>query len=86
VGLGHTREHTFRGIAASIARARETLGYAPRFSSLEALHEALAWLVAHGQVDVAASASRDGLSASPAPPAKRDAAKVADPSTTQPGV
>jgi len=41
-----------RGIAASIARARETLGYAPRFSSLEALYEALAWLVADGQVDV----------------------------------
>jgi len=47
-----TREHTFRGIAASIARARETLGYSPRFSSLEALYEALAWLVADGQVDV----------------------------------
>ena len=47
-----TREHTFRGIAASIARARETLGYAPRFSSLEALYEALTWLVANGQVDV----------------------------------
>jgi nucleoside-diphosphate-sugar epimerase len=47
-----TREHTFRGIAASIARARETLGYAPRFSSLEALYEALVWLVADGQVDV----------------------------------
>ena len=47
-----TREHTFRGIAASIARAQETLGYAPRYSSLEALHEALAWLVADGQVDV----------------------------------
>jgi nucleoside-diphosphate-sugar epimerase len=47
-----TREHTFRGIAASIDRARQTLGYAPRFSSLEALYEALAWLVADGQVDV----------------------------------
>jgi nucleoside-diphosphate-sugar epimerase len=47
-----TREHTFRGIAASIARAQEMLGYAPRYSSLEALHEALAWLVADGQVDV----------------------------------
>jgi nucleoside-diphosphate-sugar epimerase len=47
-----TREHTFRGIAASIARAREVLGYAPRYTSLEALHEALAWLVEAGQVDV----------------------------------
>ena len=47
-----TREHTFRSITASIDRARDTLGYAPRYSSLEALREALAWLVAHGQADV----------------------------------
>jgi len=47
-----TREHTFRGIAASIDRASRTLGYAPRYSSLEALFEALTWLVADGQVDV----------------------------------
>jgi nucleoside-diphosphate-sugar epimerase len=47
-----TREHTFRSIAASISRAREVLGYVPRYSSLDALHEALTWLVAHGQVDV----------------------------------
>jgi nucleoside-diphosphate-sugar epimerase len=49
---GATREHTFRGITASIARAREVVGYAPRYSALEALHEALAWLAGHGQVDV----------------------------------
>ena len=47
-----TREHTFRSITASISRAREVLGYAPRYSSLDALHEALTWLVTHGQVDV----------------------------------
>jgi nucleoside-diphosphate-sugar epimerase len=47
-----TREHTFRSIAASIARGREILGYAPRFTSLDALHEALRWLVANGQADV----------------------------------
>jgi len=47
-----TREHTSRSIAASIARARQVLGYAPRYSALDALHEALAWLVAHGQADV----------------------------------
>jgi nucleoside-diphosphate-sugar epimerase len=47
-----TRQHTFRSITASISRAREILGYAPRFSSLDALHEALTWLVAHGQADV----------------------------------
>jgi nucleoside-diphosphate-sugar epimerase len=47
-----TREHTFRSITASIARAREVLGYAPRYSSLDACREALAWLVADGQADV----------------------------------
>jgi nucleoside-diphosphate-sugar epimerase len=49
---GATREHTFRGITASIARARGVLGYAPRYTTLDALHEALAWLVANGQADV----------------------------------
>jgi nucleoside-diphosphate-sugar epimerase len=47
-----TREHTFRSITASIARARRELGYAPRYSTLQALHESLAWLVANGQVDL----------------------------------
>ena len=54
-GPGHaevTREHTFRSITASITRAREVLGYAPRYTPLDALHEALAWLVANGQADV----------------------------------
>jgi nucleoside-diphosphate-sugar epimerase len=47
-----TREHTFRSITASIGRARQVLGYAPRYTALQALHEALIWLVADGQVDV----------------------------------
>jgi nucleoside-diphosphate-sugar epimerase len=47
-----TREHTFRSITASIARAREVLGYAPRYSSLDALRQALVWLVANGQADI----------------------------------
>jgi nucleoside-diphosphate-sugar epimerase len=47
-----TRDHTMRSIAASIARARDVLGYAPRYSSLDALREALAWLVANGQADI----------------------------------
>ena len=54
-GPGHaeaTREHTFRSITASIDRARQVLGYAPRYSSLGALHEALGWLVANGQADI----------------------------------
>ena len=55
VGADHaeaTREHVARSIAASIDRAREVLGYAPRFSSLDALHESLRWLVADGAVDL----------------------------------
>jgi nucleoside-diphosphate-sugar epimerase len=47
-----TREHTSRSITASIARAREVLGYAPRYSSLDALREALSWLVANGRADI----------------------------------
>jgi nucleoside-diphosphate-sugar epimerase len=47
-----SRQRTFRSITASTARARQALGHAPRYSSLDALHEALAWLVAHGQADV----------------------------------
>src|SRR5690242_18450690 len=55
VGAEHatmTREHIERGIAASIARARSVLDYAPRYSSLEALHESLRWMVDHDQADV----------------------------------
>jgi nucleoside-diphosphate-sugar epimerase len=59
-----TREHTFRSITASIARASDVLGYAPRFSTLDALHEALTWLVAHGQADVG---GQQVLAASPVP-------------------
>jgi len=49
---GATREHVSRSIAASIERARDVLGYRPRYSSLDALREALRWLVASRQVDV----------------------------------
>jgi nucleoside-diphosphate-sugar epimerase len=55
VGADHataTREHVSRSIAASIDRARAVLGYAPRYSSLDALHEALRRLVADGVADV----------------------------------
>jgi nucleoside-diphosphate-sugar epimerase len=47
-----TRDHVYRSITASTARAREVLGYTPRYSSLDALHEALSWLVANGQADI----------------------------------
>ena len=55
VGAEHaaaSREHGMRSITASIARAREVLGYQPRYSTLEALHESVRWLVANGRVDV----------------------------------
>jgi nucleoside-diphosphate-sugar epimerase len=55
VGPAHaavTRDHIERGIAASIDRSRSVLGYVPRYSSLESLHESLRWLVEHDQVDV----------------------------------
>ena len=47
-----TRAHVERSIAASIDRARAVLDYAPRSTTLDALREALRWLVADGQVDV----------------------------------
>jgi nucleoside-diphosphate-sugar epimerase len=53
-----TREHTFRSITASISRAREVLSYEPRYSSLDALREALTWLVANGQVDAGGQSFR----------------------------
>jgi hypothetical protein len=66
-----TREHTFRGIAASIARAREVLGYAPRYTSLDALHEALAWLVANGQADVGGQPLRGPQQSGPETPLRQ---------------
>jgi len=55
VGSQHaaaTREHVGRSIAASIDRARAVLGYAPRYSALDALREAVRWLAANGRADV----------------------------------
>jgi nucleoside-diphosphate-sugar epimerase len=55
VGSEHassTLDHIDRSITASIERARGVLGYAPRYSSLEALQESVRWLVEAGRVDV----------------------------------
>jgi nucleoside-diphosphate-sugar epimerase len=43
-------EHVARSPSMSIAKATRTLGYRPRYSSLEAVFEALTWLVADGQL------------------------------------
>jgi nucleoside-diphosphate-sugar epimerase len=59
VGSEHaaaTLDHIDRSIAADIERSRAIMGYAPRYSSLEALRESLRWLVEHGQADVAGQA------------------------------
>jgi nucleoside-diphosphate-sugar epimerase len=47
-----TWTHLSHSPSASIEKAQHLLGYAPRYSSLEAVHEALAWLMAHGELDV----------------------------------
>ena len=51
-----TLDHIDRSITATIERSQSILGYAPRYSSLEALLESLRWLVEHGQADVAGQA------------------------------
>lgn len=51
-GYEVTREHTVRSITASIALAREVLRYAPRYTALGALREALTWLADNGQADI----------------------------------
>jgi nucleoside-diphosphate-sugar epimerase len=45
-----TWEHISRSPSMSIAKAVRLLGYRPRYSSLEAVFEALSWLVSEGQV------------------------------------
>ena len=51
-----TWDHIAHSPNGSIAKAREMLGYAPRYDSLQAVQEALDWLIAHGQVEVDAPA------------------------------
>ncbi|PZE28197.1 NAD(P)-dependent oxidoreductase [Curtobacterium sp. MCBD17_028] len=50
-----TFEHVRRSHAMSIDRAATELGYAPGWTSLEALADALVWLADHGQVDLGGS-------------------------------
>ncbi|HZB30851.1 MAG TPA: NAD(P)-dependent oxidoreductase [Streptosporangiaceae bacterium] len=44
-------EHIAHSPSMSIDKARSLLGYAPRYSSLQAVRESLAWLIAHGRLD-----------------------------------
>jgi nucleoside-diphosphate-sugar epimerase len=47
-----TREHVGRSIAASIDRAREVLGYRPRYSALEALRDSVRHRAAAGEIEL----------------------------------
>ena len=53
---GASREHIERSIAASIDRARTVLGYAPRYSSLDAMRESVRWLAEHDHLDLGGAA------------------------------
>ncbi|HEV2778614.1 MAG TPA: NAD(P)-dependent oxidoreductase [Actinophytocola sp.] len=44
-------EHLAHSPSMSIDKARTLLGYAPRYSSLQALRESVAWLITHGKID-----------------------------------
>lgn len=44
-------EHILHSPNCSIAKAERLLGYAPRYSSLQAVQEAVAWLIAQGTVE-----------------------------------
>jgi nucleoside-diphosphate-sugar epimerase len=46
-----TWEHIARSPSHSIEKARRLLGYAPRYTSLGAVQEAVAWLIEHGRVE-----------------------------------
>ena len=46
-----TWEHIARSPSMSIDKARALLGYAPRYSSLQAIRESLGWLIDQGRVN-----------------------------------
>lgn len=54
-----TSDHVSRSPSMSIDLAREVLGYDPQHTSFEAVHEALGWLDAHGEVDLGTGLVRD---------------------------
>ncbi len=50
-------QHILRSHSMSIDKARRQLGYAPRYTSLRAIADGLAWLAAHGHVDLGPDAA-----------------------------
>ena len=60
-----TWDHIAHSPNCSIAKAQRLIDYRPRYSSLQAVHEALDWLIAHDVVGSPVPAGRgDGLSRS----------------------
>ena len=53
-----TWEHISRSPSMSVAKAKDRLGYQPRYSSLRTAAEAVRWLAEHGQLDVDVAAMR----------------------------
>jgi nucleoside-diphosphate-sugar epimerase len=51
-----TWEHIARSPNASIAKAQRLIDYQPKYSSLDAIFEALRWLIDQGQVQAPAKA------------------------------
>lgn len=47
-----TWEHIHHCPCGSIEKARKVLGYSPRYTSLDAVREALDWLIRHGKVNL----------------------------------
>jgi len=46
-----TRDHILHSSCCSIRKARRVLGYQPRYTSLEAIEESLAWLIQNGRIE-----------------------------------
>ena len=46
-----TWDHIAHSPNCSIAKARRLVGYQPRYTSLQAVYEAVTWLIEHGQVN-----------------------------------
>ncbi len=48
-----TYDHIAHSPSCSIAKAQRLIDYRPRYSSLQAIHEAVDWLIKHGKIDAA---------------------------------
>jgi nucleoside-diphosphate-sugar epimerase len=71
-----TWSHISHSPSASIEKARRLLGYEPRYSSLEAVHQALQCLIAQGELDVAGASLAPLEAAFPEVPPRADGGPV----------